>query len=35
MKRGAKRRFTGLWVYVMIYRCEFLLMVQYTLFRVR
>ena len=24
MKRGAKRRFTGLWVYVMIYQCEFL-----------
>ena len=24
MKRGAKRIFTGLWVYVMIYQCEFL-----------
>ena len=23
MKRGAKRRFTGLWVYVMIYQCDF------------
>ena len=25
LKRGAKRRFTGLWVYVMIYQCDFFL----------